>query len=126
MAKVRTTGTALALSHWKHTGGSPLAAPETMIFDFVQNQPACLLDSAQLFQLLWCSPGNGREGLHALAITHGPTLPSGAGLRTNGTADVCLLCTKCNAHAGNTGKWSQLAMGFCGEPGGHGTITRTA
>ena len=52
-----------------------------MIFDFVQHQAVSLLDVAQLFKLVWSSPGAGRDGLHTLAIVHGPTSPHGGGLR---------------------------------------------
>ena len=100
---------------WSAQRGGILQAPDTELFDFVQHQSAALLTAPQLLQLLWCRPGESRAGLHSLVVTHGPTPPYGVGLRPNGTACVSLACVNCKAHAGNTGKWGALALGFCGQ-----------
>ena len=112
--KRRLTGPRIAREAWEAGAPDRGHDADLLVHDFVQHQAARVLTQGELFGLLWNSPGDGREGLHTLQVVHGPASKPGMGVRPNGTVDIALACTTCEAKASNTGRWAALAKSQCG------------
>ena len=113
-AKRRYTGPRIAQKAWDVGTAAGEEDSELLVYDFVHHQAASLPSEGDLLSMMWSSPGDGRDGLHTLAVAHGPTGPPGTGERPNGTMDVMLACTTCDARASNTGRWAALTKSQCG------------
>ena len=112
--KRRQTGPRIAQEAWESGAHERGQDADLLVHDFVQHQAAKVLTREELFRLMWNSPGDGREGLHTLQVVHGPASRPGGGVRTNGTVDIALACTTCQARASNTGRWVALTQSQCG------------